>query len=69
MTLIIKQMRKLIRYLIQILVCIKNQYLQHKQIKERERERLRLSQVRRKLHLQTPGEVLGTNNYDRKIKK
>ena len=58
-------MRKLIRFLEQVLVCIKNQYKQHKEIKER--ERLRLSQVRRKLHLQTPGDQVEINNNDRKM--
>jgi hypothetical protein len=33
------------------------------------KKKLHLSQVRRKLHLQTPGDQVGINNNDRKIKK
>ena len=34
-----KQTRKLVRFLEQVLVCIKNQYLQHKQIKRKQMEK------------------------------
>ena len=56
MTLIIKQMRKLVRFLEQVLVCIKNQYLQHLEIKQMqmEKEMQRGKEIRRRTqpHLQ-----------------
>ena len=73
-------MRKLIRFLEQVLVCIKNQYKQHKEIKKmqmqkeiqrgREIRRTRLSPTRIHLlqPLQTSGDQVEINNNDRKIK-